>query len=143
MSDGRVYTPQMIVNGAQRFVGYKESKLNAALQSAAPIKLIELRQDDNGMITLSLPQVPRGNYTIRLYGIGEDGNVKIGSGENRGYEVTYASPVLGELNMGSWNGSAKTMMFPLPQNPEITHYIALAQSGVNGHGRIAAAGKTQ
>ncbi len=137
----RVYTPQMIVNGKDEFVGSHSSKVKAALKRAQdnPIQAITLKADAS-TIQFTLPAVQQASYRIWAYGYKNNVYQSIGNGENSGRKVTYTTPVNSYTNLGSWNGDATIHSFEKPAE-DIDGIAILAQK--NGYGEIVAAGKLQ
>lgn len=136
----RVYTPQMVVNGVDEFVGSHASKVKAALKKAGqnPIKNINVTMNNDQQIILTLPMAAPDNYRLWAFGYQKAQNQDIKSGENSGKSVTYANPVISYTNLGAWDGNAAQNWFKKP-NEEIDGIAIIAQSG--GYGRIIAAGK--
>jgi len=135
----RVYTPQMIVNGKDEFVGSHKSKLSAALKRANqnPLKPIQI-ETSGAEIAFTLPDAPHGSYRLWAFGYADEQHQKIPSGENRGKAVDYANPVRSYTNLGSWDGQAAIHKFSKP-NKNLDGIAILAQK--NGFGEIVAAGK--
>lgn len=145
MRSSRVYTPQMVVNGYDEFVGSNRADLRKSVGNASDIGLIKVSDQDDGMIKITLPQIGRGdgNYTVWLYGVKSSHEQFISSGENRNSRGMHVNSALRQLNLGSWSGALKSMTMPIPAHAEIDRYIVLAQSGSAGYGPIVAAGQTQ
>lgn len=138
----RVYTPQMIVNGAQEFVGSNRDRLNKALQNTQPIAKIDLERTAENAVAINLPALSNDgnlNYTLRLFGVRSTESVKITRGENRGRSVTYHNGVLHQNVLDSWLGDADHRITQIPMDDRIDHIVVLAQAG--GYGEIIAAGK--
>ncbi len=135
----RIYTPQMIVNGENGFIGSKKDKVSAALEQAKqnPIQSISAQIQD-GIISFTLSETTGGSYRIWAYGYKNTAIQDIKSGENKGNSISYAAPVMSYSNLGSWNGMGITQRFEKPDIP-IDGIAILAQE--NGYGRIVAAGK--
>ncbi len=138
----RVYTPQMVVNGNEEFVGSNPGKLSAALKTAKPIKTITIDKIADNVIKLNLPSMKGDgnlNYTLRVFGVKSNSHVQIQRGENRGKDVIYHNAVLSEQNLGAWMGAAEEKIVSIPPKTDIDHLVILAQIG--GFGPIVAAGK--
>lgn len=138
----KTYTPQMIVNGANEFVGSNTGKLNAALKSEQPIAPIEIDKMADNVAKIHLPALKNDgalNYTVRIFGVKNQTPVEIQRGENRGKSVNYHNAVVFEQSLGSWLGKAEDKIVTLPVDSNIDHFVILAQSG--GFGQIVAAGK--
>lgn len=136
----RVYTPQMVVNGSEKFVGSQQSKLKNALNKAerAPIKNIEITQNADNTISFILPNADNANYRLWAFGYKTQEFQDIKRGENSGLSHTYANPVSTYTNLGAWHGQAAQHNFERPSN-DIDGIAILAQR--DGYGQIIAAGK--
>lgn len=136
----RVYTPQMVINGSDKFVGSHQNKLKTALSKAkqSPIKNIEIAYDKNGLISFTLPNAENANYRLWAFGYQKQKFQNIESGENRGLSHTYANPISTYTNLGSWDGSMTQQNFMRPSE-DIDAIAILAQR--DGYGSIIAAGK--
>lgn len=131
----RIYTPQMIVNGRDIFIGSDSSDLKAAIKKAnnTKISLINITSE-----SFTLPQIKTGSYRIWGFGYRNEVAEKIRSGENDGRSIIYTRPVTEFLNLGNWDG--RTISYKLDSIPEdIDGLVILAQE--NGYGPIVAAGK--
>ena len=111
MGSRRVYTPQMIVNGRDEFVGSNRGKVKTALRRAAaePLKRIEIEEGLDGF-EVSLPSLPEGDYVVSAFVTGDTAAVHMASGENRGRDVEYSDPVLQMIGLGHWDGRAKNLV---------------------------------
>ena len=106
-----VYTPQAVVNGATGLVGSKETQVRSALKNI-PFEAIDvgLRRGPDGL-SVSLPQSEfKGVKTIiELVSFTPQAVVEIERGENAGTSVTYQNAVRKVVNLGVWNGEAKSI----------------------------------
>lgn len=143
----RIYTPQMIINGAEGFIGSHNDKIEAALKKAAekPIQIININviNKDKSIIEFSLPNTEEGDYHLWAFGYKKNHKQDIKNGENNGKSITYANAALSYTNLGKWQGTGITHKFPMPESTiagETLNGIAIfAQKG--GYGEIIAAGK--
>jgi len=112
--DGRVYTPQLVINGASHVIGSSKSNIDEAIAAEArqlatsrvPVKV----RIDGKRLVIETGEAPAGlahkEATIWLLMVDRSVAVKIERGENRGKTVTYAN-VVRELNpIGMWSGKA-------------------------------------
>lgn len=136
----RVYTPQMVVNGTREFVGSRGGDIAQALENSVTVEPITIGINTDGILTLELPDLPEGNYTLWINGIKDQKTQKITSGENGGRTVNYVNSVIEHASGGQWDGTSETRNLEGFKNPEIDKYIVLAQK--SGYGPIAAAGQT-
>lgn len=134
-----IYTPQMVINGTDIFIGSKQAKIDAALDKAQDNPVSSIRLKRNGkIITFELPAAKEDAY--RLWGFGYKNKVSahIGGGENSGRVIDYTNPVMSYSNLGPWNGNPTTQRFELP-NETIDGMVIFGQK--DGYGAIVAAGK--
>lgn len=137
-SRGRVYTPQMIVNGGAQFVGSSRGKLQNALNNSQTIKSLQLSKEGNDF-TFQAPEMPLGKYHVWIYGTQKEHTQSIPSGENRGRTVTYHNAVKAEIDGGTWDGKAQSFTFEALQGNQIDEVTVIIQK--DGYGDIVAAGK--
>ena len=136
---GRVYTPQMVVNGADEFVGSRKGDINRAIANTHNIQPITLNKNNDNSLSADLPDLPPGSYTLWLAGTQNEHTQAIPTGENRGRTVTYKNAVIDFTEQGSWNGKAGKRTFNIEANPDVDRYVLLVQQ--NGFGKITAAGQ--
>jgi len=114
--DGRVYTPQLVVNGLAHVVGSSAEAIDEAIattakQLSASRVPVKVRIDDTRLIieTGDAPAgVPAQEATIWLAMVHREFEVKIERGENRGKAIKYIN-VVRDLNpIGMWSGKATT-----------------------------------
>jgi hypothetical protein len=112
--DGRVYTPQMVVNGSTHVVGSSLDAIEAAIASTeaelAPSRVAVRVRLDGPRIVIETGDAPAASKireaTIWLAMMRKQVSVKIERGENRGKTVTYLN-VVRDLNpIGMWSGKA-------------------------------------
>ena len=129
--DGRVYTPQVVVNGLKHALGSSEADINKAVAITTP-KIdpyrvgVRLRSaDEHLIIDLEAAREPTkvGEATIWLALIRRHVEVKIKRGENHGKIGIYHNVVHEWMPVGVWNGAAATI--------KLAHH-AVKQSGADG-----------
>jgi len=134
---GRVYTPQMVVNGSYEFVGSNRKQALNIINKAQSdnIKPISI-QKHNDKWVIQLPNMQwTGDYIITAFTSIEGYTQNIPSGENKGRTVHYTNPIIGKINLGAWDGSAKAITLSASQG----NLTVLAQNKT--YKTIAAAGK--
>ncbi|MCD8526513.1 MAG: DUF1223 domain-containing protein [Alphaproteobacteria bacterium] len=67
-SSSRVYTPQMVVNGGEEFVGSDKSRLSRAISKASALSTITVDRHPQ-KLSLSLPELSGGPYMLWVYGV--------------------------------------------------------------------------
>ena len=145
---GRVYTPQMVVNGQVEFIGSNRGKavqeVNKAAKAGA-IRPITITRSGPGTLRVTLPHLGPGapRQTLWLLTYRNKHSQSIGSGENRGRTVAYVNPVSALAPLDTWDGQATTRTYALPPErinaPDTDGYVILAQAPTIGP--ILAAGK--
>jgi hypothetical protein len=114
--DGRVYTPQLVVNGLTHVIGSSAEAIDAAITATAkklsasrvPVKV----RIDGTRLIIETGDAPAGaavqESTIWLAMVHREFEVKIERGENRGKSIKYVN-VVRDLNpIGMWSGKATT-----------------------------------
>jgi len=113
-----VYTPQIIVNGTQQFVGSDEAKLNAAviksLQQASTIKLtINAKKDSGNEVKVQYAtDGAKANLCVALIQLHAEN--KIQRGENSGTTLHHVNIVRDIKTVAA--GSNGAVMLNLPEN---------------------------
>ena len=115
--DRKVYTPQMIVNGNEHFIGGNRTAIETAIESAdLPVPVRLGRQDDTLAIEVgALPRPAPWDATIRLVLFTSFAEVAIGQGENSGAKMTYRHVVREIRPIGMWDGAAVSIALPLDE----------------------------
>jgi len=139
IDSNRVYTPQMVINGAEEFIGSNKRKALSSIQNAQPIMPISLHQNADSIVA-ELPILKENSGSLSLILIGYD-TIKtqnILDGENSGEVVAYTNPVRFIDYQDNWNKKSKTVMLKTTSN--ITGgYVVLIREGRAG--KIIAAGR--
>ena len=113
--DRKVYTPQMVVNGAAHVVGSKAHAVERAIaasraEGAGPVVDIAVREE-GGQIKVALPDGEAALAgEVWLLAVSDRQTVQIGRGENRERTVTYVNVVRKMTRLGAWKGKAETFM---------------------------------
>jgi hypothetical protein len=121
--DGRVYTPQIVVDGIMHVNGSDEKAIDQAIDAAAArladVKVpVSMRSDGNTLV-IDVGAAPensdKGAATIWLAIAKERETVSITRGENRGRNLSYHHPVRELSPVGMWKGEAMTLRLPLKE----------------------------
>jgi hypothetical protein len=138
----RIYTPQMVVNGLEEFVGSDGNKAAAALRAAAAVQDIVL-QEREAVLYVTLPSSevvkPEGQYRLMLLKVGESHHQFIERGENRARTVFYTSPIIALEDIPHELLTSNTLRIPLKPDNATKEIIVLLRE--NRAGRIIAAGR--
>lgn len=140
---GRVYTPQMVVNGDAEFVGSNRIDARREIAKAANGLAAIVLERDGDTLTARLPALtgPARPHTLWLTVIAPDHTQAVRSGENRGRTIDYTHPVKELADIGPWNGEARSVAIALPaaaRDGKVQGLALLANAGRTGP--IAAAG---
>lgn len=139
---GRVYTPQMVINGRAEFVGSNrfdtQRQLDAARGQVTPLALEWLDEGPGRTLSVTLPALKAlagQNLTLWLAAIGPDRTQSVRSGENGGKTLHYVHPVSALAPVGAWDGQAETRQIALPDGfatPDTTGLALLVHEGNSG-----------
>ena len=139
-----VYTPQIIVNGADQFVGSDEKKLNAAvnksLQQPSIVKLnIEARAGDNHEISVHY-STDASNANLHVALIQLSAENKIQRGENTGATLHHVNIVRDIITVPVIASGNVTLKIPDNLNAADCEVIAFTQN--TGDNKISGATET-
>jgi hypothetical protein len=145
--DGRVYTPQIVVDGLLHVVGSDENAVEQAMRDAAK-RLANVRvpvsmQGDGDALVINVGAAPEASYTreatIWLAITKEQETVSITRGENRGRTLSYHHPVRELSPVGMWKGEALTLRLPLKDLKAIGGDCLIALVQVESYGPVLGA----
>jgi len=142
---GSVYTPQMIVNGREQFVGSNSRALQAALATESERKQISLRIDssqikDNSVtFTYTASDLPtKGALQLVAVLVDDMDQSSVLRGENSGRKLTHVAVARGFAPLGALKEAGQhSTTLPLPpsflSSPGAGHHLVLfAQQGSGG-----------
>jgi hypothetical protein len=119
--DGKVYTPQLVVDGITHVNGGNEAAIemairNASKQLAAVRVPVAMHAEDNTLV-VGVGGAPgssdKREATIWLAIANQEETVSITRGENRGKVLSYFHPVRELTPIGMWKGEPMTLRLPL------------------------------
>jgi hypothetical protein len=119
--DGRVYTPQVVVDGLIHVNGSDEKAVDQAMRDAA-VRLANIRvsvtmHGDGDTLVINIGAAQDKSYTraatVWLAVAKENETVSITRGENRGRNLSYRHPVRELSPVGMWKGEPITLRLPL------------------------------
>jgi hypothetical protein len=119
--DGRVYTPQAVVDGVTHANGSDEDAIQAAV-AAASVRLAQVKvpvsmHGEGDTLVIDVGAAPetsdQRSATIWLAIAKEVEKVVVARGENRRRELSYHHPVRELTPIGMWHGEAVTLRLPL------------------------------
>ena len=145
--DGKVYTPQVVVNGVTHVNGANEAAIEMAMRTAAKrlkdVKVpLSMRAEGDGLV-IDIGAAPEASdmreATVWLAIAKDKETVAISRGENRGKTITYSHPVRDLTPIGMWKGEAMTLRLPLKDLQTIGGECLVAMLQVEGAGPILGA----
>jgi len=119
--DGKVYTPQMVVDGLSHVNGSNEAAIEMALRNATEslreVKVPVSMHAEGDTLVIGIGAAPEKSdkraATVWLAIAKENESVAITRGENRGRTLSYHHPVREITPVGMWKGEAMTLKLPL------------------------------
>jgi hypothetical protein len=116
MGSPMIYTPQLVVGGADHVVGSDRSSVDEAIAQAAsrpPLIEIGLSWSEKRALTVSIPEASfDGDATIWFVRYGMEAESDVTSGENAGLTLVHANIVEELIAIGMWNGQAMEITLP-------------------------------
>jgi hypothetical protein len=142
ISNGQIYTPQMVVNGTRHVVGSSRGDIDSAMMaargaSAAQAFKVEANRVDGGIALLAggISQVAQpASGVIWLLTVRGKQTIAVKRGENGGHTLTYFNSVRDVAQVGEWTGKSITVRVPAgatPLGPD-ERYAVLIQRGAQG-----------
>src|SRR5262245_24450841 len=117
--DGKVYTPQAVVNGSLHVLGSDKAAIEEAIVQSrkkgamsAPSVTLNLSDGRLNVAVADGPE-PRMPAEVWLCGLTKAATIAIGRGENKGRTVTYRNVVRRWIKLGDWIGKANSWSIPL------------------------------
>ena len=119
--DGRVYTPQLVVDGLIHANGRSEAAIEAAIRDAkkrlADVRVPVSMHAEGDTLVIEIAAAPEGSHqraaTVWLAVAKQKETVLITRGENRGRNLTYHQPVREISPIAMWKGEAMSLRLPL------------------------------
>jgi hypothetical protein len=112
----RIYTPQMVVNGAKAVVGSRRHDVHQAVdQASLPLSVDLVR--DGGMLKITIPaDTSLDDATVWLVTYLGRTEVEIDRGDNAGKSIAYTQVVTGRQVLGMWEGkTGATLKLPISE----------------------------
>ncbi len=134
--DGKVYTPQMVINGGEHVVGSSVNAASTAIAEAARgTTSVKIAADGEQLRVTIGAGDPVEEATVWLMAIAPQIDVKIERGENAGTTVTYHRVVRNLVPAGMWQGKAAELLMPRTSimTHDSTSCLAVLQFGTTGN----------
>lgn len=112
----RIYTPQIVVNGAKAVVGSRRNEVHGAIDGASLPLAVDLLRDGD-MLRIDIPpNTSLEDAVVWLVTYRDRADVTIDTGENAGKSMVYTQVVTGRQALGLWEGnSGANLKLPLPE----------------------------
>ncbi|HSI38998.1 MAG TPA: DUF1223 domain-containing protein [Xanthobacteraceae bacterium] len=116
--DGKMFTPQIVVNGTAMAVGSDFDAVTQAIAAAAAARTVPVSLDvHDGRLraTVGHGTAPSIGGEVWLCPVATSQTVAIGRGENQGATMTYHNVVRRWVKLGTWSGGEATFDIPLDE----------------------------
>ncbi len=118
--DRKIYTPQMVVDGAQAAIGSDRAAVEKAMVTArasgTALAVPVSASRDGEDLVVDVKAMPRSEVAeVWACPVIRSHTVSIGRGENGGRNVTYTNVVRGWVRLGTWDGEAERFKVPVNQ----------------------------
>lgn len=116
--DGKMFTPQAVVNGRAMTIGSDRAALERVL-AASPAPVVPVSVESvAGNVTVQIGALPgAAKAEVWLCPVASRMEVEIGRGENEGTRVVYHNVVRGWVRLGSWEGMPARFEVPVHRAP--------------------------
>lgn len=137
--DTTVFTPELVVDGAESVVGSEEAKVEAAIGRARGrnAAAASLRASVNGAgLAIEVGQ-GQGAAAVVLVGYDPQHTTAVARGENRGRTLLDSNVVRSVRTIGSWNGAALRLQVPRPDGERAVVLLQTSTGAIVGPVRLA------
>ncbi len=129
---GRVYTPEVVVNGLVAAAGGDETEIAEAIGQAKGVEgamTVPMRlSKTDGHYLVEIESGSNGPASVLALRVARATTVEIRRGENAGKSLTYTNVVRAINKLGEWTGATATFNLPgTPQDGE--GFVVLVQKG--------------
>lgn len=112
----RIYTPQMVVNGARGVVGSRRNEVHGALASASLPLTVDIVSEGDMLKIAIPPHAGLGDAVVWVVTYLDRADVAIDKGENAGKSMVYTQVVTDRQALGMWEGATGAdLKLPLPE----------------------------
>ncbi len=98
----RIYTPQMVVNGAKAVVGSRRHDVQQAVERASLPLAVDLTLSGDMLKVAVPPKADLSDAVVWLVTFKNRADVKIETGDNAGKSMVYTQVVTGRQVLGMW-----------------------------------------
>jgi hypothetical protein len=144
ISNGQIYTPQMVVNGMRHVVGSSRGDIDAAMlasrgSAAAQAFRVDASRVGDG-IAVQVAEAPTpaqlqpATGVVWLLTVRGRQTIMVKRGENSGHALTYFNSVREVVQVGEWTGRSATFRLPAGATPlgVDERYAVFIQRGAQG-----------
>ena len=139
LSEGKLFTPQMVVNGTRSLWGSNRGEAATAIQSArsedTPAAAVTLTRD-GGRVRITVGP-GAGEARVVLVGYDREHRTAIGRGENTGRSLTESNIVRSFSTVGNWSGSAVTLAADAPAGEAFAVILQAPDGRIVGAAKLA------
>lgn len=112
----RIYTPQMVVNGAKGVVGSRRNEVHGAIDGASLPLQVQVARDGDMLKVAIPPDTSLDDAVVWMVTYLDRADVTIEKGENAGKAMVYTQVVTGRQALGMWESdSGADLKLPLPE----------------------------
>ncbi len=133
--DGKMFTPQTVVNGTAMMIGSdKDAVQHSVMTGQHPTVPVTVETRNGRMyVSVAAGNAASGAAEVWLCPVASSVKVEIGRGENEGQAMAYHNVVRGWEKLGDWNGHAATFETAIrPKTEGIDSVAILVQAGSAG-----------
>jgi hypothetical protein len=114
VSNGQIYTPQMVINGASHAVGSSRRDIDAAVTARRPVPAfaVDATRADGAIAVRAATAGQAGQARILLVTVRPPQTVAVKRGENSGRTLTYVNVVRDVADVGGWTGGTVVVKPP-------------------------------
>ena len=128
---GRVYTPQVVVNGRRALVGNVKSELNSVIAQSGPLSGGPAIDVAAGKVVVGAGKASPGTSVWAVDYDPRNQQVAVKAGENGGRTLPHRNIVRRLVRLGAWTGAEARFALAAPQDVAYRTAI-LIQQGVGG-----------
>lgn len=112
----RIYTPQMVVNGAKGVVGSRRSEVHGALAGTSLPLPVDVVRDGNMLKIAIPPNTTLEDAVVWMVTYLDRADVTIDTGDNAGKSMVYTQVVTSRQVLGMWEAtSGANIKLPIPE----------------------------
>jgi hypothetical protein len=139
LGDDRVYTPEMVVNGAYSFVGSRRDEgldvISHAVHGGAATVPLRLSRDGERLVIAVGGGV--GSAQVLLVGFDPERQTRVGRGENGGRTLLESNIVRSLTSAGGWTGSAIELRQAMPAGEQFAVLLQADDGRILGAARLS------